>query len=622
MAASAIGSPDRLAALTRSGLADHRSEEPFDRAARLATRVLGVPVSVLSAVGADRQDFKAQIGLGGWAARECGTPLSHSFCRHVVASGAPLRIEDARREPLFASNPAVEELNIVAYMGVPVRDRDGHVLGSFCAISDAPRAWTDDDLANLTDIAAGIESEIALRALAQAEKNQRETFRAVLDELPVGVVVAEVPGGRLALANQNAGAILGDDLQIGEVAEYARLGARHADGRRYRAGDYPLVRSAVAGEAIENEAMHYRRESGEVRQLHVSSRRIATHPPLAVASFVDVTEKLAAAEALAQRDRRLSRFHQTTGEGIIEIGADDRILSLNGRVREDLARLRGICDADPLIGDPIQSLEIEVTQGLGRPLSLARCSGEMQCYRHETAEGRHLDVRVVPDTDGSVLMVLRDVTEERRLAEGQQLLTQELNHRVKNLFAIVSGMVGMTARASATPAEMGRSLRDRIQALSRAHDMIRPVAGADPDASSGDVSVSALASTILSPHLTFESDTVMFEGPSVMLAASAATNMALLFHEMATNAAKHGALSVPDGVLRVTWAVDGPILVIDWVERGAPARPVPERAGFGTTLIGMVAESQLRGEVTRDWLEGGLHCRFRLPLAIVGGRSR
>ena len=151
---TALRDEGRLAALRRTRLLDTPPEEVFDRLTRLVCRLLGVPAALVSLVEADRQFFKGALGLPEpWATlRE--TPLSHSFCQHVVATGAPLRVEDARHDPLVCDNLAVPELGVVAYLGMPLATADGQVLGSLCAIDTEPRAWTAEDAAALRDLAA------------------------------------------------------------------------------------------------------------------------------------------------------------------------------------------------------------------------------------------------------------------------------------------------------------------------------------------------------------------------------------------------------------------------------------------------------------------------------------
>jgi GAF domain-containing protein len=158
-----VRSPERLRVLRATGLLDTPAEEPFDRLTQLVCRVLRVPVSLVSLVDADRQFFKSQQGLPQpWAqARE--TPLSHSFCQHVVLRQEPLIIEDARSDPLVCENLAIPDIGVRGYLGVPLTTAEGHVLGSLCAIDLEPREWSKDDLLTLRDIAHAVMGEVALR---------------------------------------------------------------------------------------------------------------------------------------------------------------------------------------------------------------------------------------------------------------------------------------------------------------------------------------------------------------------------------------------------------------------------------------------------------------------------
>ncbi len=158
-----VRDPARLAALRRLSLLDTPAEEPFDRLVRLAARLLDAPSAVVSLVDEDRQFFWSAHGVKQlWAAR--GTPLSHSFCQHVVHTGEALVVNDSLAEPLVRDNPAVSELNVAAYAGVPLREREGHVIGTLCVMDSRPRTWRPEDLDLLGELAATIMSAIELRA--------------------------------------------------------------------------------------------------------------------------------------------------------------------------------------------------------------------------------------------------------------------------------------------------------------------------------------------------------------------------------------------------------------------------------------------------------------------------
>jgi len=153
----------RLEALNRTGLLDSPPEESFDRFTRLATRLFKTPVALVSLVDADRQFFKSAVGLPEpWQTRR-ETPLTHSFCKHAVAQQEPLIIADARKDPTFRQNPAVRDLKIVAYAGVPLTLSTGSALGAFCVIDNEPHAWSYDEVQMLRELAACVMHEIDLR---------------------------------------------------------------------------------------------------------------------------------------------------------------------------------------------------------------------------------------------------------------------------------------------------------------------------------------------------------------------------------------------------------------------------------------------------------------------------
>ncbi|WP_239153098.1 GAF domain-containing SpoIIE family protein phosphatase [Virgisporangium aliadipatigenens] len=164
-----LSAAERLAVLRRSGLG--AAADPFfDRFASMVRTVLDVPVALVTLVEADRQVFPGAFGLGEpWSAKR-ETPLSHSFCQHVVADAAPLVVTDARTDPRVAGNLAVPDLGVVGYAGMPLTDADGLVLGALCAIDHAPRQWTRRELDLLADLAAACSESLRLRiATARAE---------------------------------------------------------------------------------------------------------------------------------------------------------------------------------------------------------------------------------------------------------------------------------------------------------------------------------------------------------------------------------------------------------------------------------------------------------------------
>ncbi|MEU0136399.1 SpoIIE family protein phosphatase [Streptomyces sp. NPDC006296] len=168
-----MGELGRLEALRLAGLSA-AADPGMDRFARLVSRLLRVPVSMVSLLEDDRQVLPGLIGLAEpWATRR-ETPLSHSFCQHVVADGLPLILDDTRLHPLTCASLAVPDLKAVAYAGLPLTDADGHVLGSLCAIDHEPRAWTADELQDLDDLTAACSAELRMRVATELIRRDRD----------------------------------------------------------------------------------------------------------------------------------------------------------------------------------------------------------------------------------------------------------------------------------------------------------------------------------------------------------------------------------------------------------------------------------------------------------------
>ena len=166
-AAAAARDPQRLSALQDTGLLDSDVDPAFDRHARLAAQVLNAPVALVSLVDEDRQFFKSCLGLPEPWATQRGTPLSHSFCQHAVASREPLVVDDAREHDLLRDNLAIRDMGVIAYAGIPLIDPEGNALGTLCVIDSQPRHWTSHQVQLLEDLAASVVTEINLARAAR-----------------------------------------------------------------------------------------------------------------------------------------------------------------------------------------------------------------------------------------------------------------------------------------------------------------------------------------------------------------------------------------------------------------------------------------------------------------------
>jgi GAF domain-containing protein len=159
--AKAVADAGRLAAVHRTGLVDSGPDERFDGLARVAAKALHAPVALVSLVDEDHQYFKGCIGLTKepWASQR-GTPLSHSFCKHAVAQRRPLIVDDAREDPTLRDNPAIRDLDVIAYAGIPLIGSDGYALGTLCVIDHRPRHWRGEETTLLQEIANTVVAQV------------------------------------------------------------------------------------------------------------------------------------------------------------------------------------------------------------------------------------------------------------------------------------------------------------------------------------------------------------------------------------------------------------------------------------------------------------------------------
>lgn len=228
-----------------------------------------------------------------------------------------------------------------------------------------------------------------------------------------------------------------------------------------------------------------------------------------------------------------------------------------------------------------------------------------------------LHISALRDGDGEVVYYFAsqiDVTELRRiqtLEEAEHRLLLEVDHRTKNVLAIVDSVVRLSKTDSVEA--YAAAVQQRVQALARTHMLL---------AENGwqDVPLEKIVRTQVG---VFDRDNVAAAGPEVMIPAPSVQPIGLALHELAANAAVHGALAHPGGHLKIGWRQEGEGMVLDWEERGVAVAKDQHGRGFGTILVGAVLEKQLGGTVTRDWTADGLLLRIELPaLDRVGGGLR
>lgn len=241
--------------------------------------------------------------------------------------------------------------------------------------------------------------------------------------------------------------------------------------------------------------------------------------------------------------------------------------------------------------------------------------------RHHSGEYRWTlgRARAARDASGQITRwfgTCTDIHDHKRMAEQEVLLSRELSHRIKNIFSVISGLVALSARRFPEAAGFSRDLRDRIVSLGRAHDFVRPHAAAGQGARL--TQLSELLTELLKPYATEDPDRFRSTGDEATIDDQAATPLALIFHELATNAAKYGGFSKPEGRVTVTCKRTRRDLIVQWAETGGPKiKGAATTEGFGSTLSKLSVETQLGGKLSRDWRPEGLTVTLELPLSSL-----
>lgn len=227
------------------------------------------------------------------------------------------------------------------------------------------------------------------------------------------------------------------------------------------------------------------------------------------------------------------------------------------------------------------------------------------------ARGQGEDVGIVGRTMFGIFL---DVTGRKQAEEGHELLAGEMSHRVKNLLAIAAGLTQITSRTTSSTEDMARELIQRLTALGRAHDLVRPL----PNGQGSAALLGDLLSILLAPYddLGAFSGRIRVAVERMGVGMAAATSLAMVVHELATNSLKYGALSSDAGTLDVSTQANGDTICLIWMERGGPAvEAPPEGEGFGSMLVQRSLSRQLGGTIGREWSAEGLVATIRLDRA-------
>ncbi len=368
----------------------------------------------------------------------------------------------------------------------------------------------------------------------------------------------------------------------------------------------------------------HRADTGEERWLQSHGSRIdyddARSSRFVGISF-DITERRRAEEDLRASETRFRTIFEQANDYLITTTLDQRIMSVNPAVLAALGYTEG-----ETIGRSIGEFmdpEHFATAREALAQKLAKGGSTRLTLNVRRKDGRELiwevNSQLTYDAEGrptGLHAIGRDMTEAKRAETHLRLLIDELNHRVKNTLAIVQGIVQQTFKATADPAAARAAFEGRIAALSEAHNLLTREHWSP-------VSMRQIIRDAIAPHSGPDGEAPRFDldGPDFTIAPRTAISLALVCHELATNAVKHGALSRPGGTVRIRWAIEtgeqGRRLHLEWVEQGGPPVKPPSRRGFGTRMIERGLAAEFGGTVRIEFAPGGLRCTVDAPLREV-----
>lgn len=435
---------------------------------------------------------------------------------------------------------------------------------------------------------------------------------SILDALPVAVYTTD-SDGRITYFNEAAAEFWGRHPEIGKDKWCGSLRLYRPDGRPLRHDECPMAIALREGRPVRGiEAIAERPDGTRIRFLPFPTPLWDDSGRLtgAINLLMDVT------------DRRNAEFERAQLAAIVT-SSDDAIVSktLDGTItswNEGASRIFGY-EAVEMIGQSIKRI-IPPELHAEEDDILARLRRGEHIRHYETTrvakDGRKLDISVtvspLRDEDGNIVgasKVARDITERKRAEKLQRLLIDELNHRVKNTLAAIQAIAGQSLRRAKSPGDFVASFGGRIQALALAHDALTK-----------SKLQGAVIKELVQEQVTLggtDDPRIALSGPFLLLDPQSALHLALVLHELATNARKYGALSVPDGRLAIEWEIHrngGYRLQMDWKETGGPPVRVPKERGFGSTLIEKTLQSH-GGQVTVRYDAEGLSSQIDLPIA-------
>jgi len=445
-------------------------------------------------------------------------------------------------------------------------------------------------------------------------------WNALIERLPVGMYVCD-PDGVIAHYNRRAEELWGCGPPADAIRYFGTSSVLDAEGRPLAAGRSAMAEALAARRPVKDRELIVEHADG--RRLHLSldvellldddGRLLG-----GVGCIQDVSELKRARDQLTARQGWSRRVLETSPIAVYQTDADGFLLGFNRAAVTLWGR-------EPRIGEDRWCGSFKLFSPDGAPMPLDQCPMAQAIGEERQIEGAEAIFERPDGSRGAFLAyptplhgpdgrlvgavnMLVDISERKRSEDLQKTLVDELNHRVKNTLATVQSLAAHSFRESGDPRAMRATFEARLMALSGAHNRLA-------ERSWEAAELGELARGILSPY---GEERVALSGPEVHLTARVSVTLAMALHELATNAAKYGALSNPTGRLDVSWTEGVGGLVLSWRERGGPPVCVPTRRSFGLRFIKGAVARELRGDLLLDFAADGLVCEIAVPPRTLG----
>lgn len=534
----------------------------------------------------------------------------------ALKQGQTVAINDMRTDSrTAASYEAFERLGLNATIGVPML-KDGRLVAALVVHANAPRVWSKGAIDVAQEVAERtwdtVERARAHRALMASEAR----FRLMTDAIP-GIVWLCDADGQIEFFNRQGSSYAGP-LALPATAASVALQFLHPDDRRRTLAAFKRAGARRTTFEVEH---RLRSRAGEYRWFLARGEPLIEGGRVSrwFGASVDIEDRKRAEQAQRDSEARYRGIFENAGTGIAIAHLDGRLESGNPAYAAMLGYrpetgLPALMVTEPIHPEDRPSNEAALQRLVKEEIPSFEIFNR---YLHQdgTVQWVHKHVSLLRDAAGQPVRIIKlvtDMTEHKQHEERVQLLMREVNHRAKNLLAMVQAIARQTARHGA--ADFLDRFQARIQALARSQDLLVKTEWQGAE-------LAELVRAQLAPFGDLLEGRITLEGPSLILSTAAAQTLGMTLHELATNAGKFGALSGPAGQIAISWAVTpeagGNRFAMRWQESGGPSPEPPGQSGVGSALIRDMIALSLGAEVELGYPPEGLIWQMRCPAGNV-----